>query len=375
MVVTAALATAVATQFLSVTMASASTVSPPQVNMNYYQGGASQTVSTDDLPICPPPSDTPVSPNLPLADPNAPHCYVSPEVGGLVVNGARLQSTAPLVVGPNNPGYQTGTPVSPTATPVAGGAFGSPTPPLAGLTTGSVATPQVTIYDEYQNGPQNGVGYYGIFSAEESEAPTFSGSGDISNWVGVQNAPGSPAPTLFWQFGMIDTNYSQACGNISTPLNTEVLFSEAMVAAGDYWPIYCWSNYTFPYGTYQEFVIEWQGPPNSTYSGDQWDQWLDYNGTWELLDAFGQTPTMTPYSDYFEIVSESQTLSASAQPATIPATGDGSNQLEGYEQWTLWNQAEATNWAREGPYCWTPSTNSPSGNYSTLIFYNSDCSS
>lgn len=156
-----------------------------------------------------------------------------------------------------------------------------------------------------------------------------------------------------WEFST-PLSDSQECGNISTPTNTEVVFSEVELN-GSYWPVYCWNNYSFPYGTYAGFLIEWGGPPNGT-ANNTWYQWLDYDGTWELVDAFGPTPQMTPYSEYFEIVNESQTYSSSASPPSIPPTGDGSNQLERYEQWLLWNQQDTIEFAREGPCCWTPST-------------------
>jgi hypothetical protein len=329
------------TLVLVTTPASASGLMAPLGSMN-YPSNPNPTFDPATLPMCPPPSDTPAAPTpLPFADPAAPHCYVSPQVGGLVVNGIPSESNAPLVLNPNNP-----------PGPAIGPVSVSPSSPSCGPNC-------VAHYNGVQQYECYGCG--GVVSWEESRRIIYYGNASNWNWVGVQT-PG--AGDTFWQIGYLVSSVNNLCDNVATPTDTEILFSEVELN-GTLWPPFCWTHYSFPSGAITGMMELYVG-------NDTWQQWIDYNNNWEVVNALGPVPSLTPSNNNGLVMSlipsELQYYGDQyAAPYFSTPYRDEFNQIQVLGSWYLWDVPVLNATYRQGPFCWEPGTSSH--NYTTITVY------
>ncbi len=214
----------------------------------------------------------------------------------------------------------------------------------------------------YQNGiftQQSGF-FYGIAATLYAQASGFPGGiGDVSNWVGMQNATGPVRSGDLVQVG-IDSSNAGACGTGNGGGNgIPDVFFETQVN-GNTEPTVCLTNYTFGIGSQTFFDIVWNAPRA------EWDAYINWNNVWEFVGGLGPESVLTPGTAHgvltpAEVITEGQSYNGYPVIGTI---NDQNAQLyanNGQAKfWEAWFTDIPATVIRSAPYCLyfpTPYTN------------------
>ena len=155
----------------------------------------------------------------------------------------------------------------------------------------------------------------------------------------------------FIQVG-IDSNNVGACGNGNGGGNTapEVFFQVAV--NGTFETAKCLTNYIFGVGSQTFFWIGWDA------SNRTWYAWIDWNNTWEEVNALGQRANSSldmPTGATFPARSISSARPTPSRQASARYDQQGQFYAEdgttGVYFWEWWFNDIPTSATRQGPYC------------------------